>query len=76
MKAKKEWWDYLPHGTKSALAKKYGISPAAVAKIIRNGDVINHPDLINEARKIAFAGKEAERLHAEEIAKMSDHVVA
>lgn len=66
----------MPHGTKSALAKKYGISSAAVAKIIRSGDVINHPDLIKEARTIAFAGMEAEQLHAEEIAKMSDHVVA
>ena len=53
---KEDWRDYLPHGKKAELAEKYGLS--------RREDVINYPELIEEARNTALRAMEMCRRHA------------
>lgn len=72
-----DWRDYLPRGKRAELAEKYGLSRTAVTKIIRNEDVINHPELIEEARNTALRAIEMCRRHAAAVSgKLSEHVVA
>ena len=69
MKNKEDWRDYLPHGKKAELAEKYGLSRTAVTKIIRREDVINYPELIEEARNTALrAAVSGNNVHQDVIA--------
>nr|DAW47293.1 MAG TPA: hypothetical protein [Caudoviricetes sp.] len=58
------WLDFLPRGTKKKLADKYGVTTTAVTYILRREDVLNHPEMVKEAREIAIAKMEECREHA------------
>ncbi len=55
----KDWQEYLPRGAKAMLAVKYKLTRAAVGKIIKREDAVNHPKLVQEAMKMALEGKKA-----------------
>ena len=46
------------------LAGKYGVTTTAVTYILRREDVLNHPEMVKEAREIAIAKMEECREHA------------
>ena len=73
IKNKEDWRDYLPHGKKAELAEKYGLSRTAVTKIIRREDVINYPELIEEARNTALRAMDLCRRHAAAVSGNNVH---
>lgn len=63
----KDWKDFLPRGTKRRLAIKHGLSTTTVTHALKKDDVLNYPDLIEEARSIAFRAIEMCRKHAKAV---------
>lgn len=71
-----KWQDFLPRGKRAELAKKHGLTRAAVTSILRREDVINYPELITEAMATAQKAMEMCRRHAAAGGKIQKHVVA
>ena len=57
------WLDFLPRGTKKRLADKYGVTTTAVTYILRREDILNHPEIVKEAREIALRAMELYHEH-------------
>lgn len=66
-KKKESWLDFLPRGTKKRLADKYSITTTAVTYILRREDVVNHPEMVGEARDIALKAMELCHKHAKAV---------
>lgn len=67
IKNKEDWKKFLPRGTNKVLAKKFNLTVMAVSYIIKREDVLNHPDLMSEARKIALHAIDEIQKHSEEV---------
>lgn len=63
------WQDFIPRGKRTELAKAYQLSKAAVSKAIRMEDVINYPELIEDARTAAFKSIADCKKHTEAVSK-------
>ncbi|WP_270487850.1 hypothetical protein [Butyricimonas synergistica] len=66
-KKQESWLDFLPRGTKKRLADKYKITTTAVTYILRREDVVNHPEMVGEARDIALKAMELCHKHAKAV---------
>lgn len=59
------WLDSLPRGMKKKLADKYNMTTTAVTYILRREDVINHPEMLKDARDAALEAMRNKQEHNE-----------